>query len=307
MNNGSTVVGTTIADGSGNWQINNIPLINGADYDLTATANDAAGTSTPSTPLVFHDNQSGPAISNAGNIVSYTELQAPPVIDAALTATDVESANLASARVSITGGTFFTGDTLAATTTGTSITASYDAATGVLTLSGTDTLAHYQSVLESVAFSSSSHNPTNFGNDTSRTISWVVNDGTINSTAQTTTIAITPVNDAPVVNANGGSLSYTENQVATAIDTSLLVSDVDSANLTGATVSITGNFASGQDVLGFTNQNGITGSYTAASGVLVLSGTATVAQYQAALESVTLLQLERQPLGRHPHHQLPGQ
>ena len=39
------------------------------------------------------------------------------------------------------------------------------------------------------------------------------------------------------------------------------------------------------DTLNFTNQNGITGSYS--GGVLTLSGTATVAQYQAALQSVT--------------------
>ena len=70
-----------------------------------------------------------------------------------------------------------------------------------------------------------------------------------------------PPNTAPVLNANGGSLSYTENQAATAIDGALTVSDVDSATLTGATVSITANFAAGEDVLGFTNQNGITGSY----------------------------------------------
>src|SRR5207302_1066743 len=53
-------------------------------------------------------------------------------------------------------------------------------------------------------------------------------------------VTITGSNDTPVLNANGGSLSYTENQAATAIDTLLTASDVDSANLTGATVSITG-------------------------------------------------------------------
>ena len=74
---------------------------------------------------------------------------------------------------------------------------------------------------------------------------------------------VTPVNDAPVVTPSG-TLSYTENQAATAIDAALTVSDVDSANLTGATVPITGNFVDGQDVLGFTTQNGITGSYNAA-------------------------------------------
>ncbi|MGY4436270.1 VCBS repeat-containing protein [Bradyrhizobium sp. F1.13.1] len=101
------------------------------------------------------------------------------------------------------------------------------------------------------------------------------------------TVTISGSNDAPVLNANGGSLSYTEGQVATAIDTALIVSDVDSTNLNGATVSITGNFASGQDVLGFTNQNGITGSYNAGTGMLTLTGSSSVANYQAALRSVT--------------------
>ena len=41
------------------------------------------------------------------------------------------------------------------------------------------------------------------------------------------------------------------------------------------------------DVLGFANQNGISGSYNAGTGVLTLSGMASVANYQAALRSVT--------------------
>ena len=100
-------------------------------------------------------------------------------------------------------------------------------------------------------------------------------------------ITVNAVNDAPLLNAQGGTLTYTVNHAATAIDPALTVSDVDSTSLTGATVSITANFQSGQDVLGFTNQSGITGAYDAPNGVLTLSGAATVAQYQAALDSVT--------------------
>ncbi|WP_249140371.1 beta strand repeat-containing protein [Bradyrhizobium manausense] len=119
-------------------------------------------------------------------------------------------------------------------------------------------------------------------------------DGTATGTV---TVTITGTNDAPVLNANGGSLSYTENQAATAINTALLVSDVDSTNLTGATVSITGNFASGQDVLGFTNQNGITGSYNSGTGVLTLTGSSSLANYQAALRSVTYSNSSDNPSG----------
>ena len=108
-------------------------------------------------------------------------------------------------------------------------------------------------------------------------------------------ITITAVNDAPVVITTAAPLAYTENDPATAIDPGLTVSDVDNTNLTGATVTISANYANGQDVLGFTNQLGITGSWTAASGVLTLSGTTTKANYQTALRSVTYVNSSDSP------------
>ncbi|MEI8570946.1 DUF4347 domain-containing protein [Methylomonas sp. LW13] len=111
---------------------------------------------------------------------------------------------------------------------------------------------------------------------------------TLDSTANTLTINISAVNDAPVLSATEGTtLAYTENGSATAITATLALSDADNTNLSGATVQITGNYASGQDVLAFTNQNGITGSWNSSTGTLTLTGTATVSQYQTALRSVT--------------------
>ncbi len=83
----------------------------------------------------------------------------------------------------------------------------------------------------------------------------------------------------------GATTTYTENSAPIVINDALVLSDVDDTQLVGATVSIGGMVAG--DVLGFTNQNGIQGGYDAASGVLTLTGTATLAQYQAALRSVT--------------------
>jgi CSLREA domain-containing protein len=103
----------------------------------------------------------------------------------------------------------------------------------------------------------------------------------------TVNITVNPQNDPPVLTTTVGNLPYTENAAATAIDPGLTVTDVDSPNLTGATVAITANFASGQDTLAFTNQLGITGNYNNATGVLTLTGTTTVANYQTALRSVT--------------------
>ncbi|MEW5728769.1 MAG: tandem-95 repeat protein, partial [Pseudomonadota bacterium] len=78
---------------------------------------------------------------------------------------------------------------------------------------------------------------------------------------------------------------YTENAAPVAVFGSLSVLDADDASMQGATVTIA-NFMAG-DTLGFTDQNGITGTYNAATGVLTLTGTATLAFYQAALQSVT--------------------
>ena len=89
----------------------------------------------------------------------------------------------------------------------------------------------------------------------------------------------------PVVTPTGADLAYIENGT-TAVD----ARDRDGrrhANLTAATVTMTTNYLNGQDTLAFTTQNGITGTWTAATGVMALSGTATVAQYQAALRSIT--------------------
>src|SRR5262249_2240381 len=78
---------------------------------------------------------------------------APPPPAGTVNAPD--SLTLANATVKITGGTFAgDGDVLAASTSGTSISASYNAATETLTLTGSDTLAHYTQVLDSVTFKS---------------------------------------------------------------------------------------------------------------------------------------------------------
>ncbi len=58
-------------------------------------------------------------------------------------------------------------------------------------------------------------------------------------------------------------------------------------DLTGATLTISSGTLQSGDTLNFTSQNGITGSYSSTSGVLTLTGTATVAQYQTALQSIT--------------------
>jgi hypothetical protein len=91
----------------------------------------------------------------------------------------------------------------------------------------------------------------------------------------------------PVLTTSGGSTAWTQGGGAVAVDAALTLTDADSPILTGATVRLTTNFQSSQDGLGFVNANGITGSYVAGTGVLTLSGIASVATYQAVLRSIT--------------------
>ena len=84
----------------------------------------------------------------------------------------------------------------------------------------------------------------------------------------------------------GGAASYNSNGSPTQVFASLGVVDPSSATLTSATVDIMSGLRTG-DALEFVNQNGITGAYDAATGALTLSGTASLADYQAALQSVT--------------------
>jgi len=106
-------------------------------------------------------------------------------------------------------------------------------------------------------------------------------------------ITINPVNDPPVLGGNTSALTYSTSPLV--IDNSITVSDVDDVSLTSGEVRISSNFVATEDVLNFSNQNGISGSYNAGTGVLTLTGAATLAQYQAALRSVTYTNTDGTP------------
>ena len=94
--------------------------------------------------------------------------------------------------------------------------------------------------------------------------------------------------NAPAILPGGGTLNYTDSQGAVVIDPSIQVTDpVPNSQIASATVTISSGLVPTEDVLAFTEIGNITGTYTSASGQLVLSGTDSIANYQAALDSVT--------------------
>ncbi|MEZ5658197.1 MAG: DUF4347 domain-containing protein [Burkholderiaceae bacterium] len=232
--------------------------------------------------------------AGAGNfLTSYTEDTAPVLIaDVDATVADPDSANLESLTVIISNQLDGIDETLSANTAGTSIIAAYTSATGTLSLSGTDTVANYQQVLRTVSYVNASQNPTT----TDRIISFTASDGTFTSASVNATVVINASNDAPTLaGIEGSPLAYTENDPDTPITTTLVVSDADSANLASATVSITANYVDGEDVLSFVDTASIAGTWNAATGLLTLTGSDSVANYQAALRSVTYRNTSEDP------------
>ncbi|NIK66994.1 S-layer homology domain-containing protein [Paenibacillus sp. BK720] len=226
----------------------------------------------------------------------------PVIIDSGLTVTDGVSATLASASVEIAGG-FQTGeDILRFTNDGATmgnITASYDAAMGVLTLTSagaTATLSQWQSALRTVSYTNAAIIP----NTATRTISFSAIDGAGNTSNTTTrTVTVTATNQTPILTASNSSVIFRSGDQAAstpvAVDSGLTITDLDNTTLASASVSVSSHFITQEDVLAFTNDNAakygnITASFSSTSGELTMTSAgsaATLPQWQNALRAVT--------------------
>lgn len=232
-----------------------------------------------------------PVVTGTGGVVTYVENAVAVQIAANLVVSDPDSANLASATISFTNWqaedrvNFVNSFALQH-----QFTQDLATHTATLTITGTETLDHYQILLRSVVYWDVSDNPV----ATNRVASFVVNDGVANSNAALQSIAVTAVNDSPLVSAlEATPLACKANDPAfppQTISSTLLVSDPDSTSLTKATIQITSGYqnnAGGHDLLSFTNQLGIAGSFNAVTGTLTLSGLSSVSNYRTALRSVS--------------------
>ena len=112
-------------------------------------------------------------------------------------------------------------------------------------------------------------------------------------------ITVTAVDDAPTMSTSSGSSSYTNDGNAIVVDDSLTVSDPDGGPLDGANVSIGAGFVSSEDSLSFdgsvATNKGVSGSYDSSTGVLTFTGTASPADYEAVLRTVTYDNSEQAP------------
>jgi hypothetical protein len=208
-----------------------------------------------------------------------------------LTVADASSATLSSAQVTITNARDGQSEVLAANTAGTNITAAYavEGTLGVLTLTGTDTLADYQQVLQTVAYEDTAA----ILNPDERTITFVVNDGAVNSDPAITLETIN-ANPGPALNLNGAGPDRDATAVfdqaagPVVLAPAAVITDPNSSMLSSARVTITNLVDGGSEVLAAdTTGTNITASYDPTKGVLTLSGRNTLANYQQVLRTVT--------------------
>lgn len=92
-------------------------------------------------------------------------------------------------------------------------------------------------------------------------------------------------NPAPVTTL-AATLNFSQQSGPIVLDASLTLSDSDGDLISSVIISIV-NFKPGQEVLSFTPQAGITGVFDTSTGVLTLSGRASISTYVAALRTVS--------------------
>ncbi|MEJ0075774.1 MAG: cadherin domain-containing protein [Alphaproteobacteria bacterium] len=247
-------------------------------HDTGGNANGGNPTGTPNITSTITFDQ--PPTITAGATLNYTEDDGAKVIDNTIVVNDPDNANLQSATVKITGG-FVSGEDVLSFTNTATITGSFVGDT--LTLTGSDTLAAYQAALRSVTYTDTSQDPS--GAD--RTITWTVNDGSLNNTTvATSTIHVTPVNDQPTLTATGLSPGFTENGSAVDLYSTVAASTIEAGqNLdqliltvtniagTGATESL---FIDGTTVELNNGNSETTATHGMTASVALAGGTATV-------------------------------
>nr|WP_255418209.1 VCBS domain-containing protein [Limnohabitans sp. T6-20] len=353
---GTTLLGTTTANGSGAWSFTPTTALATGTHSVTAKATDASGnTSTASTALAFtvdtgtptavadvkdSDEDTTPITGsvatndtnkdgsesyaivgsaagtygtltmNANGTYSYARsvvldaiqttavetftykvtdaagnttqstltINMAPVNDAAVIAGDLlKTVSETNAAQTVTG---------ALTITDVDSTQSFNALTGVVGTYGSfsmTTAGAWTYVM------SSAHDE--FKADTAYTDSFTVTAA--DGTAKVVSVTINGTNDGPVLVSTDSTFSdfYENGGAVSAKKGSIQLSDVDSDNLQGATVSlvdwVTNGFVTG-DVLTYTMPSGasITGNYNTSTGVLTFTGSATKAQYEQLLNSV---------------------
>ncbi len=254
----------------------NIVKVTVIGYDGTAPSNTAVATIDVPPIVDLNGPGAGNDFSTPWTVFGPSNIANPT----ASTISVADNANLAWATVSLDNPQ--PGDVLAANTTGTNITASFDGS--VLTLLGGDSVMNFQKVLRTVTYDNTDGGP----GVASETLHVVASDGLLASgpSAVTVNIDLTP----PIVDLNGAAAgtgfvnTWTNVPINIADAANATVVDGGSSTLQSMTLGLTAPKTG--DLL-VANITGTSIAATFASGTLTLTGIDTLAHYQQVLRTVT--------------------
>ena len=186
-------------------------------------------------------------------------------------------------KVIVTSNYDLSEDSLGFTDTA-NITSNWDLGTGTLTLSGKTTLEDYETALRSVTYSNTNQiSP----NTTIRQVDFKVFDWNDSSNVQTRSINIINVNTSPILSGvTGGVELFIEGDPPSSFNVNTTITNVDDSTIEGAKIKIINNYFKVEDVLSFNDTENISSYFDIELGELTLTGTASIEEYQTALNNV---------------------
>ena len=244
------------------------------DFSLADGGEDGSTPATGTFNFTVTNVNDAPVLTVSAIDVNFTE-QSPVGIDVGATISDVDDTDLEGAIIRISNN-YETGVDELAFTNQNGITGVWDSGSGTLTLSGTASVADYQTALRSIVF----HNNSDAPSTLTRTVEWTVNDGNVDSVAVTRDILVSAVNDTPVASAPG-TLGATEQTSLDLTGAGYSISDSDSAS-SDVTVTLdvgegnlSGSAGDSGVVIGGSNSSTVTLTGTVAEINDLLAGTST--------------------------------
>ena len=230
----------------------------------------------------------------------------PEIVDPAATLTDVDDTELEKLTITITNLLNGSDEILSVNNLPATITSNYNPATGILTLTrqGNASVADFQAALRGLVYNNTSENP----DASDRTIEVVANDGDDDSQTATITLEVTAVNNPPALSLDadnssnattpgGYATTFTEDGGVVAIaDADATLTDADNTNMESATITLTNRPEGADESLSIPAVTGISvTAYDPNTGVLELTGTATIAAYLEAIKQVTYENASQDP------------
>ncbi len=204
-------------------------------------------------------------------------------LDPNLEIQDSDSLNLVSAHIAISEG-FKATDVLSIGTQN-GITVTHNSAGGVIDLTGSATLADYQALLRTLAYQAGVDSTLAPNGSSARRISITVSDGENQSAAVVLGVTVQKIVASPVVVLSGPAAEAVVEGAPVTLDSAMSVTGADGSQLVSATVEIVDGWL-GSDELSVSSSGGLVTSYNASTGVLQITGTASIASYQTVLRNL---------------------